>query len=161
MRRIKLVIFVFSLILSFSTIAIAKEWRGIVPLQSTRDDVVRLFGTSSGGGSYGYEFENERVFFQYQYPDNQCGQKWGHWNVPLYTVLEVTVYPKNKILFADLGLDMSKYKKSHTCSPGSYHYFNAEEGINYSVYEGIVSQIAFLPTDKDKDLLCTESNKTN
>lgn len=159
MRKIKLLVFVLYLLLSSSAIVNAKEWRGIVPLQSTRDDVIRLFGESPTGGAYGYEFENERVFFQYQYPDNQCGQKWGHWNVPLYTVLEVTVYPKNKIVFADLGLNMSKYKKSLTCMPGSFHYFNAEEGINYSVDEGIVSQIAYLPTAKDKDLLC--NNKTN
>lgn len=161
MQRIKLSIFLFLLILSLLTDATAKEWRGITPLHSTRDDVVRLFGTSPTGGNWDYEFENERVFFDYQYPNKLCGQQWGFWNVPLYTVLGIEIYPKNKITFTDLPLDISKYKKSRTCDPGRHHYYNSEEGINYTVKENIVEGISYRGTDKDKNLLCAETDKTN
>jgi hypothetical protein len=41
----------------------AKEWRGIVPLKSTRADVERLLGKPNGPGRY--EFENERAYIDY------------------------------------------------------------------------------------------------
>jgi hypothetical protein len=139
--------------------AVGKEWRGIVPLHSTRNDVERLFGLSSYGGGYAYEFENERVFFQYQYPDNQCGRIYGQWNVPLNTVIEVTVYPKNKILFSSLKLKISKLKETKIHISGRYRYFNEEEGISYAVDNGVVAQISYLPSANDKHLGCPKQSK--
>lgn len=158
MRKIMYLLFSSSLILAFSMTAMTKEWRGIVPLHSTRNDVERLFGLSSYGGGYAYEFENERVFFQYQYPDNECGGKYGLWNVPLNTVLAVTVYPKNKVIFSTLKLEMGRFKKIKILDlPGSYNYFNEEEGISYAVDNGMITQINYLGSAKDKHLACPKN----
>jgi len=161
MRRMKYLPFGFSFLLMLSAITVGKEWRGIIPLHSTRNDVERLFGLSSYGGGYAYDFKNERVFFQYQYPDNECGKIWGRWDVPLNTVLEITVYPKNKMLFVDLKMDMSKFKETETDIPGSYRYFDKEHGISYAVDNGVVAQIRYLPSAKDKHLACPEEGKGN
>jgi hypothetical protein len=155
MRRINNLILVFLLTVSFSGIAIAKEWRGIVPLHSTRNDVEKLFGLSAYGGGYAYEFENERVFFHYQYADKPCEKDLRGWEVPLNTVLAITVYPKNKTLFVKLGLDLNNYAvKPPTCLPGIYNYHNIEEGIGYSVNNEVVDIISYVPSAKDKSLSC-------
>ena len=150
---------ILCLILAFSMTVAGKEWRGIVPLHSTRNDVERLFGLSFYGGGYAYEFENERVFFQYQYPDNECGRVYEQWNVLLNTVIEVTVYPKNKILFSSLTLEISKFKETKIHIPGSYRYFNEEEGVSYAVDKGVVAQISYRPSANDKHLACPKETK--
>ena len=160
MRRMNILILTVLFMLSTSRIASAKEWRGIVPLYSTRNDVERLLGISPTGGGYGYEFKNERVFFQYQYPDSQCGKKWGRWNVQINTVLGVSVHPKSKNMFIDLGLDLSKFVRLESCSPGGYSYYNAMEGITYSTEEGFIGESYYGPTVKDEFLLCPETTKS-
>ena len=49
--------------LSLAGVSSAKEWRGIVPLQSTRQDVTRLLGNPSDANSIraNYSLENEDV----------------------------------------------------------------------------------------------------
>jgi hypothetical protein len=42
---IRVLIFAFCWLLLTANATLAKSWRGIVPLHSTRDDVRRLFGT--------------------------------------------------------------------------------------------------------------------
>jgi hypothetical protein len=61
-------------------VATGKAWRWIEPLHSTRADVEKLLGPSI----YGYDLENERVFFSYQ---------------------NITVYSKEKTPFEKLRLD--------------------------------------------------------
>lgn len=45
--------------------ATAREWRGIVPLHSTRADVERLLGPPQPGTVSGYRTETERVSIMY------------------------------------------------------------------------------------------------
>jgi hypothetical protein len=150
-------LFSSSLLLEFSMTVVSQEWRGIVPLHSTRNDVERLFGLSSYGGGYAYEFETERVFFQYQYPDNQCGKIYRQWDVPLNTVLEVTVYPKNKLVFSSLKLAVNKFKKIKIHVPSGYRYLDEEVGLSYEVDNGLVTQISYRPSAKDKHLACPKN----
>ena len=57
------VIPIFALCLYCAKLVQAKEWRGIVPLKSTRADVERLLGKPNGLGRY--EFDNERAYIDY------------------------------------------------------------------------------------------------
>ena len=62
------------LLLAVSATASAKDWRGIVPLHSTLEDVEKLLGKSTLGSNYIYETEEGRVIFFYQSdPDATCG----------------------------------------------------------------------------------------
>lgn len=153
MRQIKYVLLISTLLTMCSGVALGKAWRGIEPLHSTRADVEKMLGPSSYGGGYAYELENERVFFSYQTPESVCGKQWGFWNVPLNTVLNVTVYPREKTPFEKLGLDRT-YVKGLTCMPGHFNYFNEDEGISYSVAKGLLEQISYTAAYKDKHLRC-------
>ena len=159
MKSIKYLLCSLCLVIAVSGIASGKEWHGIVPLHSTVEDVERLLGQSAYGRGYAYATEDEQIFFQYQYEDGECGKIWGRWNVPLGTVLSITVYPKKKILFSDLKIDLGKYVKSKTCMPGSYHYVDAEAGLSIAVDDDVVSGFTYLPITQDKYLACPNAGK--
>src|SRR5687767_1862723 len=77
------------------SVATGKEWRGIVPLKSTRADVERLLGVSkrsSDSISY-YKLTTEIVVFHFQKePCESEGEKFGYgWNVPPGTVTSIAV----------------------------------------------------------------------
>ena len=149
MRRIKYALLISALITICSGITPGQGWRGIEPLHSTRSDVEKLLGPPPHGAGYTYDLENEKVHFQYQSPDSECGKTWGFWNVPLNTVLYITIVPKETTPLAEFGLDRT-YVKSRTCMPGSFNYSNEDEGITYSVTKGLVTQIGYTPALKDR-----------
>jgi len=147
-RAIKYLLLISALITLWSGVALGKAWRGIEPLHSTRSDVEKLLGPSTYGG-YSYELENEKVYITYQNPESECGKTWGFYNVPLNTVLGIIVVPNEKKPIADFGLDRT-YVKGRTCMPDSVNYFNEDEGVNYSVTRGLVTQITYGPGLKDR-----------
>jgi hypothetical protein len=137
--------------------ALAKEWRGLVPLRSTRADVERLLGTPPAGRNYPdavvYHTENEEVLVRYS--TGRCIEKW---DVPRDTVLFIHVFPKNKPRFIDLKIDTSKYKK---IPAGDYldvsSYDNEEEGFELEVntVEGLVHIFIYYPPAKASKLRCS------
>src|ERR1051325_9854182 len=84
------------IILVVVSFAYAKEWRGITPLHSTRDDVRRLLGQplpKSGDFDDMYDVDGARVNIMYVRKPCQLGlpADWGNWNVPPYTVVNISV----------------------------------------------------------------------
>src|SRR5437868_6730956 len=103
-------------------------WRGIVPLHSTRADVERLVGKPNDEYDT-YDFESKRVYIMYS--SDPCTEgEVGSYNVPRDTVIGIDVSPKRRLTLSDLGIDLSKYKKSTdpTNEPRAL-YRNEEEGI--------------------------------
>jgi hypothetical protein len=87
----------------------AKEWRGIDPLYSTREDVERLLGPPTMGRSDTsfYQFERERVSFEYS-----TGHCANGWKAPSNTVISIWVTPSaNQLRFKDLKLNLKTYKR--------------------------------------------------
>lgn len=146
-----------ALILIFITLALtqiseARDWRGIIPLRSTRADVERLLGSPEQGLKSIYQTEGERISVTYS--ERLCDYGW---LVPLGTVINFSVYPKTPSKVADLKLDESKYVKRQDYHVESiYYYINQEEGINYTVNAGggMVTGIEYYPAAKDNNQLC-------
>jgi hypothetical protein len=130
------------LLLAMSSTASAKDWRGIVPLRSTLEDVEKLLGKSTLGVRHFYETEEGRVMFSYQ----SYGYKY--YNVPVGTILSIQIESKKKPLLADMNLDMSKFRQYRTCI-GAIGYVNHEEGFEFHVYDGAVSNFSYKPTAAD------------
>jgi hypothetical protein len=132
--------------------ASAKEWRGIVPLRSTRDDVTRVLGPSPNANNVRaeYSLEDEDVYIVFasreSYVDD-CVKR-----LPLGTVLQIKVTPKKGLRLADLGLDESRLKKlsrpDHS-SPGNEVFVDEEEGVVVRAQEGMVSQVVYLAAAED------------
>lgn len=132
------------------TIAQAKEWRGILPLQSRRADVERLLGGS--GNRDHYQFDAERVHVNYA-GEGKCNPVNGCLCfVPKDTVISIYVHLKVEMRFSKLNIDKKKYEKFVSPEdPNVATYSNDKEGIIYTVNEenDDVTAIEYLPKAKD------------
>lgn len=137
--------------------AIAKPWRGIVPLHSSRSDVYELLGKPTREGKYIATFDllNEIVEFIFA-KGGSCGTTViDSWRVARDTVVSIRVVPKNKVTFENRN---SFVKSQDPTQISVFHYSNLDEGIRYSVEnqtqdERVVS-IDYLPASKDRILRC-------
>lgn len=142
--------------------SMAKDWRGIVPLKTTRAEVERRFGKPNKWGNY--EFKDERVSFHYGggpckglylalREDNcKCLVNQG-------TVMSIFVKPTVKRKISDLKLDMQKFERTPiTPFPHTFEYDNITEGITYTVDEPAdeVTTVTYYPSPVDcQDIIST------
>jgi hypothetical protein len=149
MSRFLLSIMAILLACFLPIVAHGKGWRGIVPLQSTRADVERLFGPGERGH---YQFDSERVHVNYAgegkcNPVNACLCL-----VPKDTVISIYVQLEVEMRFSKLNIDKKKYEK--IVSPQDRTeatYSNDKEGIIYTVNKenDDLTSIEYIPTAKD------------
>jgi hypothetical protein len=138
----------------------AQGWRGIVPLHSTREDVERLVGPPMMPGGITYDLKTERV--NVVYSDGGCAKgQPSEWNVPLGTVIGITVYPQTKRMLSDLRIDLNRFEKFvNPHNPDSVFYNNDEEGISIGTKSnGEVVVVQYLPTRKDSYLRCSTAQQ--
>src|SRR5215212_9995136 len=126
------------------------EWRRVVILQSTRADVERLLGPSEMPGYLVvYSLPEGSVSIEFATQSGCEPHREGFWNVPEWTVEEVTYTPfKAPPRFKSLNLDMTRFRKepggSHT--PDIVGYVDDEEGVSYTVDpDGSVHNIVYFP----------------
>jgi hypothetical protein len=154
MRYTKIALALAFLILIFSSSSQAKEWRGIVPMHSTCEDVKRILGINKCQ-TYTYDLKEEKVFINFS--ESSCeSNPPGKWNVPIGTVMEITVYPKVKPKLADLHLDLSKFTIERDPEVTFFLiYWNAEEGFHFIVRpDGEADDFSYFGTPKDDYLHC-------
>src|SRR5436190_1505793 len=147
-----------SILLSIFLISVAngKPWRGIVPLQSTRADVLRVLGKPS---RLDYIYDLDQGTVRIMYARERCEQGipsgWGNWNVAPDTVINIWMevdFPVKK-----LGIrNLEKYKWYADDSLTTY-YRLAAQGLEYEVQNRRVVAITYGPTTKEKHLLCKKN----
>jgi hypothetical protein len=148
------------LVLLAAGTAQAKDWRGIIPLHSTRAEVERLLGqpTMDRSDTVVYEYPGERASIEFS--SGPCNVEFSPWNVSRGTVIAIWVTPKLRQLnLADLNLSQKEYVKTRDDHrPQIVYYRNESEGIEYSVDEetGTVGLIKYLPAASDEPLRCPE-----
>jgi hypothetical protein len=98
---IRLITFMFFVVVGSANTSVAKGWRAIVPLHSTRQDVVRDFGHCNDSEP-SCEFNHANEFVHIEFADNS--QKRCNGTVQPETVLLVEVFPKNPVSLKKLGL---------------------------------------------------------
>jgi hypothetical protein len=145
-------------LLTLTCVSDAKEWRGIVPLHSTRADVERLLGKASDNCHCTYQTKEATVFVVYSEGDCKRGLSGG-WDIRPDTVIRLTVTPKASPKLSELQIDLSKYEKREDPElVGNTIYVNEEEGMSFYVdVSGVVADFYYGPTAKDKYLRCPDS----
>jgi len=145
------------LLLMLSAHSQASSWRGIVPLKSTRSDVERLFGKPNGLGRY--EFDSERAYIYYS--KSPCDSpKDCECLVPNDTVLYIIVTPEIEMKFSKLKIDRTKYqRKRSTHLPTVMSYSNEDKGIIYTVDGDEVTEISYIPSERDCRKLLQENGR--
>lgn len=129
-----------------------RGWKGIVPLHSTRAEVEAQLGKSSEACQCSYKNPNEAVVIDYA--KGPCKGPPHGWNVPAEKVLQITLFPKSKLSLAQLGLDEKEYPKTQGVGETAVYYTNVQEGIKYSVHDGEVHSISYIPSSRDTSLRC-------
>lgn len=160
-------IFVFiSVVLSASSRSLAKEWRGIVPLHSTREDVERLLGLPPPPPTDGtriytlnktrsiYFLEEEEVYIVFAEKDVLAAVGCIG-TVPTGTVLLIEIKPKKERKLSDLQIDERRFRKFDPSEPpnlGFMAYADDEEGISIRTQDEKVQQINYYAAAKDTHL---------
>ena len=133
-------------------VAHGKEWRGIFPLHSTRQDVVRILGRPNDSGLYNLSDAVVLV----SYSTGTC-KEGVIWNVPRDTVLSISVSPREALEISDLSLNLSQYQVvADKHLSGILYYNNAEEGVHITTDRQTVRRIDYLPPAKDEYLRCAK-----
>lgn len=147
-RKVATRITLLACLLVLSAVAVsAKAWRGLVPLRSTRADVVRLLGPANDED--GYVIEGERAFITYASHACEEGVSGG-WNVPADTVVEIRVTSNREITIADIpsgGKTLEQIQAVHT---PQIDYLEADEGVRYTTIEGLVQAITYIGAAEDE-----------
>ncbi len=162
---------ILSLMLLFFTHSVFSQepdWlvkiKNIKPLVSTREDVIKMFGEplEKERISYGkyYDFKDGRM--NVIYATGLCVTKledgkenvYG-WNVPEWTVIDVSFTPKKRINPKKLNINLDEFEKEEVWDvPGSFEYLNNELGIYANIYKGKLETISFYPAKKYDYLQC-------
>lgn len=154
----KLVITFIALTIPLQNV-IAKGWRGIIPLKSTRAEVERQYGKPDKYGRYQLKKERATVL----YSDGSCERlpealkrKSCKCLVDRNVVLAIYVNPLNKRRFSRLKINKRSYVKTSVISgPGRFTYSNLQEGVVYTVDkdDGSLTGIDYFPSQEACEML--------
>lgn len=147
------------IVLSVPILSYGKDWRGIIPMRSTRADVEALLGEPAPPTEYRPyskrfsiylldDGEVEFVFAEAEGKVHDCVK-----NVPAGTVLLIEIRPKKELTLRDLSIDETKFRKFDPSDPpniGYQAYINEQEGLIVRTYENKVDKIVYIASAADK-----------
>jgi hypothetical protein len=141
-------------------------WRQIQLLRSKPEDVEKLLGQSSRYSGYDrlHSLHTYELFISY-YPFDHCRPSYGYtgqWNIPEWTVTELTYVPAGSVAFSSLKVNTKDFSKAHESPhvPGMLSYVNDREGVDYTLEEDgkTLNSIKYFPPLRDQHLRCEENN---
>lgn len=149
------------LVLVSTTSVTAKDWRGILPLHSTREDVEALLGPPPpppNDRSYAlhkgrsiYFVEESEVYIVFADEEflgrNQCP------SVATGTVLMIQVTPKDGEAISKLILNEKVFRKFDPSEPpdvGFDGFIDEQEGLVIGAIQGKVQVLVYLPSASDR-----------
>jgi hypothetical protein len=159
----KRTVLIFATMLLFFSAAptFAKEWRGLAPMKSVREDVRRLLGEPAvEAAAYEiYELAEETVWVEYVTYRCDVELPLGCPTAPVcklppHTVLAVMVRLHRPVPVSELDIDLSKLEKNpddHN-SGRLFFYKDREQGFSVHVLDGAVVAYGYHPTKEDKKL---------
>ena len=132
----------------------ARGWRGLIPLQSTRQDVERLLGTRTG---YYYNLNNETVYIDFS--SGTCkGIDADSYKVPAGMVTRIMVIPKSETSLKALSVDVTRYKQRVEQDIAQHvFYYDEEAGESIEVFDGKVQSLTYMPKASEASLRCYSS----
>lgn len=146
----------FCLVLLLSDASLAKEWRGIVPLRSTRADIARLHKQLTGASLSGIGLPTDsfnivgegRILVLYS-----MGRCWQGWDVARDTVVSVTVNLTNPIPVEGMRAELERLPTDED-DAGTIYYKNNKDGVYYDVQDGKIISITYGPNERDQKTTC-------
>jgi hypothetical protein len=144
----RLITFIFFVVVGSANTSIASDWRAIVPLHSTRQDVVRTFGHCNDSlPSCEFNYANEAVHIEFA----DDSQKPCNGAVQPETVLLVEVVPPQAISLKKLGLKRKDFR-AVKLELDTEAYVDEVNGLVLKMREGRVLQLDHIASAKDKSI---------
>jgi hypothetical protein len=150
-RTLKIALTAFVLLVSFDASS-AKEWHGLVPLRSTRSDVVRLLnqcGDQREACRFTLGTEAVHRLFSGGLPAeySACITQ-----LPPETVMFIEVEPTVKLKLKDLHLDKRLLQRFNPSVPadGRFDGYRSRDGLVVSLLKDEVLQIVYLADESNK-----------
>jgi len=144
------------LVLVLASLSYSKQWRGIIPLHSTRKDVEGSIGPPRERNGTEYDLPRELVIVSYS--KGNCVKGWPFgWNIPPGVVTSIRIVPKTKLPLSEAGIDLTGYKQDRKSdTPGRVTYLNQQEGLSveFNEIDGAIQAINYFPTASEQHLLC-------
>lgn len=154
MRSLKLIIYCLCLLLVASATSLAKGWRGLIPLHSTRQDVEQLLGTPK---DFYYDLTSETVYVDFSSGDCK-GASPDSYRVPANIVTRIMVIPKSERRLDALGIDETRYKKKVDGNIKEHvFYYDEDSGESIETFAGRVESITYAPAASEAFLRCYAS----
>ena len=138
------------LLLLFAIQCEAKSWRGIEPLRSTKSDVERLLGKPSEATDKALTYRLPR---EIAFVSLITTQDVSLVNLPVGTVKNIQVTPKNPMGIADLGLDENRIvfiKGSRPEYLGLQGYIDLDAGLIVKTNGRNIETIFYFGSAKDR-----------
>lgn len=153
------IIFGLCVVLMSINSASARSWRGIEPLHSTRADVIRLLGRPFDDKSPYmsiYDFPEERALIHFS-SGRPCEEGLPDgWKVPKDTVIAIDLYPTSPKKMSEVLAPGKEYKEIRAAHTPHVYYVGSEEGVRFTVQNGVVSSMSYGSSARDKGLACGE-----
>ncbi len=142
----------FTFILCAFESSIAKEWRGITPLRSTRADVLRLWSECvehKEACRFATDKESVYVLFSGGLPDyySHCGA-----SLAPETVLFVEVVPKRRLTLKDLSIDKKTLRSFQPIEDylSDLKGYQTRDGLIMTVLKESIVQLDYIPDEKER-----------
>jgi hypothetical protein len=149
--EVKLALALIIALLSAAASVSAAEWRGIVPLQSTREDVKRQLGRPKveTSNAFYYRLSRELAVVHFQ-PAITCEESCGFgWNVRPGTVVGIGVIPTVKARSnLEAGFVIERTKE------GFEYHSDASSGLHLEKYKGHITLVTYSAASTDQNLEC-------
>jgi hypothetical protein len=144
----------------------AKEWRGLVPMRSTRSDVERILGKPNDprrGVTRSYDLHEGRSIYSSDYGEayivfakmqEVMGQRRCIDSVAPDTVLMIQVSPTVAQSVDDYIKDSKRFRTFDPSEPkdiGYLGYVDEEEGFVIQTFKGKVTELVYLPSKADQE----------
>jgi len=147
------------LIFAFVIPVLSKDWLGIVPLHSTREDLERVIKAKlvrCGGNACLYDLADKTVFALYAAePTCRNDDATTSWNVPANTVIEITIHFKTPQPQSVLNIDLAKYERVEDKElRGLVYFYNYADGIEIETSGDTIRRLTYFHAEKDSHLRC-------
>ena len=153
---VRKLILIISMVLIAATSVAAKDWRGILPMHSTRADVEALLGPPPpppanrayvlDKGRSIYFLDEGQIYIDFA-DGNECMA-----NVPVGTVLYIEITPKKDLPLSRLNIDLKNFKNFDASTPGGQGYegfISTQEGFVVRVFKQNVEKMVYFASDLD------------
>ena len=142
------------LVLLYTSIVTAKDWRGILPMHSTRTDVKALLGQPPPPlhpGQYTYSLDEGEVHIVFS--DSEFFKGLDCPSVRPGTVLMIRVTPKDQIPVSSFNLDektFTKFNPSQTSDLGYEGFIDKKDGLVIRALKGVVEELVYFAAASDQ-----------